>query len=148
MSCSQVAAAPKAASKKAKDKAEKVEPKTMAEFVDEQLPEVLKMATTARGLSIKLTGVAYAGDLSSKMLDHAVQLEKCFKDLRDAKDSGDENKMKSMMDIIQKKAEFGEKAKAGRLTQVFFPHNWKCSELIQPYNFDSFGVCDANQPWE
>lgn len=107
-----MAAVPKA-SARTREKAEKVEPKTYTEYVAEQLPEVLKMATNARGLSIKLTDVAYAGDLSTKLLDHAGQLETGYKELKAAKDSGDEDKMRSIMDDIAKKTEFGEKAKAG-----------------------------------
>ena len=109
----QVAAAPKKKPRKeTTGEAEKVEPKTMSEEVEDILPDVLKSAGVSRQQAIKLTNIPYAGDLSKNLLDHAGDLEDVFKKMRAAKDDNNENLMRKLFAQLKQKEEFGDKAKA------------------------------------
>ena len=93
----QVAAAPKKKPRKeTTGEAEKVEPKTISEEVEDILPDVLKSAGVSRQQAIKLTNIPYAGDLSKNLLDHAGDLEDLFKKMRAAKDDNNENLMRKL----------------------------------------------------
>ena len=108
----QVAAAPKKKARRESGEAEKVEPKTLSEEVEEALPDVLKSAGVSRQQAIKLTNIPYAGDLSKNLLSHAGDLEELFKKLRAAKDDNNETLMRKLFAELKAKEEFGDKAKA------------------------------------
>ena len=86
--------------------------RTITKTTEDRLPEILKLAGSARGQSIKLTNVPYAGDLSEKLLVHAQQLETIFKDLQMALDKKDEGLMETHLDALKTKEEFGQKIQA------------------------------------
>ena len=103
---------PKKRPKSKKEEAEKVDPETITKVAQDQLPEILKLAGSARGQSIKLSNVPYAGDLSEKLLTHAQELETLFKDLQGAVDKNDEESMQAYLDDLKSKEEFGQKIQA------------------------------------
>ena len=108
----QVTAAPKKKARKETTEAEKVEPKTLSEEVEDTLPAVLKSAGVSRQQAIKLTNIPYAGDLSKNLLAHAGDLEDLFKKLSAAKDDNNETLMRKLSAELKVKEDFGDKAKA------------------------------------
>ena len=111
----QVQAAPKKAPKKKEEQTEKVEPKTVREIAAEKMPEMLKDAGAARQQSIKLNGVAYAGDLAKELLGLAQEIEGLYQPIQKALKGKDDNVISSLLEKLKSKEEANEKAKAGRL---------------------------------
>lgn len=108
--------------KKEKDeKAECVVPKEPRDLAQEKLQELLTGAEKARTNSLKLSGIAYAGELSKQLLNHAMGLEEMYKQLSsDLKDASlSTSHFASWLSKIKSKEEFGEKAKAS-FPKMFF----------------------------
>ena len=110
-----VQAAPKKVPKKKDEQIEKVEPKTVREAAAEKMPDMLKDAGAARQQSIKLDGVAYAGDLAKELLGLAEELEGLYQSMQKALKGQDDTIVCDLLEKLKDKEEANEKAKAGRL---------------------------------
>ena len=88
---------------------EKVGPKTVRELAVEKMPDMLKDA----GQSIKLDGVAYAGDLAKELLSLAEELEGLYQSMQKALKGKDEAIISNLLEKVKAKEDANEKAKAG-----------------------------------
>ena len=103
---------PKKAPKADKEKAEKVEPKTIKEVAQEYMVDMLKSAGTRRSQSIKLSNCPYGQDLAKDLLDKAERIEKLFKHMQTAMDKSQEAALDSLLRQAQSVEAAADKAKA------------------------------------
>ena len=93
----------------------------MRELAAEKMPDMLKDAGSARQQSIKLDGVAYAGDLAKELLNLAEELEGLYQSLQKALKGKNDPVIYGLLQKVKAQEEANEKAKAGlgRFPAVF-----------------------------
>lgn len=86
------------------------------------MADILAASTKARKLSIQLQGTEFASDLSKRLLDHAVDMEKTYGQFQRLvkSEANSEAAYRPLMSLTEQKEKWFEEAEAGHVSRPLF----------------------------